>query len=178
MQCLTDLIFFLVVVDSMFMNLQSALLYRYFRQCLKSDQQAFEFLQPCQIQNSSTPLCSKLWSLPKMILSFFKIWATLHCKLFSMHGELQWMKTRSGLFLGIIRDLYHLSESTYTAERKQPAALATYVSFVMMFLAIHDNMGPAQWGNTCWQRLTSQSETNWQRQKLLNWLVQRLMKQL
>jgi hypothetical protein len=38
-------------------------------------------------------------------------------------------------------------------------------------------MGPAQWGNTSWQKLISQSQTNQQSQRLLNWIVQPSMKQ-
>ena len=30
-------------------------------------------------------------------------------------------------------------------------------SISIKFFAIHQNMGPAQWGNTYWQKLTSQS---------------------
>jgi hypothetical protein len=29
------------------------------------------------------------------------------------------------------------------------AAQASYVSFVVKFFTIHQNIGPAQWGNTC-----------------------------
>jgi hypothetical protein len=43
MQCLTDLIIFLVVVESIFKNAQSALLYRYFRQALESITQLSSF---------------------------------------------------------------------------------------------------------------------------------------
>jgi hypothetical protein len=46
MQCLTDLIIILVAVESIFKNPQSALMYRYFRQSLKSDYPGFEFLPP------------------------------------------------------------------------------------------------------------------------------------
>jgi hypothetical protein len=43
MQYLTDLIIFLLAVESIFKILQSALLYLYFRQSLESDYPAFEF---------------------------------------------------------------------------------------------------------------------------------------
>jgi len=59
------------------------------------------------------------------------------------------MYTRSGLLLGIILAMRHRGDSIYTAEVKRPAALASYVSFVIKFFAIHQNMGVAQWGNTC-----------------------------
>jgi len=52
-------------------------------------------------------------------------------------------------------------DSIYAAELRRPAPLASYVSFVIMFFAINQNMGPAQWGNTCWQKLTSQSSRNY-----------------
>jgi len=67
------------------------------------------------------------------------------------------MKARSGLLLGIILDMHRRGDSIYTAEVRRPAALASYVSFVIKFFAMDQNMGPAQWGNTCWQKLTSQS---------------------
>jgi hypothetical protein len=34
------------------------------------------------------------------------------------------------------------------AELRRPAALESYVSFVIKFFAINQSMGPAQWGNT------------------------------
>jgi len=54
------------------------------------------------------------------------------------------MKARSGLLLGMIVDMRSRGDSTYTAELKRPAALASYVLFVIKILAIHKNMGPAQ----------------------------------
>jgi len=160
MQCLTDLTIFLVAVESIFRNLQSALLYCYFRQSLESEYTASSFLPPSRKQNLWTTHCSRLWSLPKMTVSFFVIWATLHCRSASMHGGLQRMKARSGLLLGKTLDIRRRGDSIYTAELRRPAALASFVSFVIKFFFIHQNMGPAQWGNTCWQKLTSQSETN------------------
>jgi hypothetical protein len=76
-----------------------------------------------------------------------------------MIGGLQRRKTQSGALLGIILDMRRRSDSIYTAELKRPAALASYVLFVIKFLAIHQNMGPAHWRNTCLQKLTSQSLT-------------------
>jgi hypothetical protein len=35
-------------------------------------------------------------------------------------------------------------DSIYIVEEKKPAALALYLSFVIKFFAIHQNMGPAQ----------------------------------
>jgi len=58
------------------------------------------------------------------------------------------MKARRGLLLGMILDMCRRGESIYTAEFKRQAALASYVSFVIMFFAITHNIGPAQWGNT------------------------------
>jgi hypothetical protein len=89
MQCLTDLIIFLVAVQSIFKNPHSALLYRYFRQSLESEYPAFQFRPPCWIHNVRTPDCSRLWSLPKMNVSWFVIWTTLHCKSSSMLGGFQ-----------------------------------------------------------------------------------------
>jgi hypothetical protein len=70
------------------------------------------------------------------------------------------MEARSGLLLGIILDMRRRGDSIYTVELKRPAALASYELFVIKFFAIHQNMEPAQWGNTWLQKLTSQSETN------------------
>jgi len=44
-----------------------------------------------------------------------------------------------------------------TAELTRMAALALYILFLIKFFAIHQNMGPAHGGNTCWHKLTSQS---------------------
>jgi len=67
------------------------------------------------------------------------------------------MEGHSGLLLGTILDMRRHGDSIYTAELTRLAALASFVSFVIKFFAIHQNMGPAQWGNTRWQKLTSQS---------------------
>jgi len=67
------------------------------------------------------------------------------------------MKARSSLLLGIILDMRRHGDSIYTAELKRLAALASYVLFVIRFFAIHQNMGPAHWGNTRLQKLTLQS---------------------
>jgi len=160
MQCLTDLIIFLVAVESIFKNPHSALLYRYFRQSLESKYLAFQFLPRCRIHNLWTPHCSMLWFLPKTIVPLFVIWATLDCKSSSMIGRLQWMWAWSGLLHRRFLDMHHRGDSICTAELRRLAALASYVSCVIKFFAIHQNMGPAQWGNTCWQKLTSQSYTN------------------
>jgi len=61
------------------------------------------------------------------------------------------------LLLGIILDIHLHGDFICTAELRSPAALESYVSFAIEFFAIHQNMGPAQWGITCWQKLTSQS---------------------
>jgi hypothetical protein len=70
------------------------------------------------------------------------------------------MKARNGLLLGLIPDMRRCGDYIYTVELKGPAALASYVSFVIKFFPIHQNSGPAHWGNTCWQKLTSQSKMN------------------
>jgi len=57
---------------------------------------------------------------------------------------LQRMTAKSGLLLGIILDMGRRGDSIYTAELKRPAALASYIFFVVKFFAIHQNMGPAQ----------------------------------
>ena len=61
------------------------------------------------------------------------------------------MKARRGLLLGIILDMRRRGDSIYTAELKRPAALASYVLFVIKFFTIYQNMGLAQWGNT-WRK--------------------------
>jgi len=157
MPCLTDLIIFFVAVESIFKNPQSALLYRYVRQSRESEYPASLFLPPYRILNLQTPHSSRLWSLPTTNVSWFAIWATLHCKSSSMRGGLPRMKARSGILLGIILDMRRRGASIYTARLRRPAVQASFVSFVIKFFAIHQNTGPAQWGNTCWQKLTSQS---------------------
>jgi len=81
--------FLLVPVGSLLKSPQSALLYCYFRQAFESDYPTFWFLPPCQIQNLSAPHCLRLWSLPKMNLALFGIWATILYKSSSMFGGLQ-----------------------------------------------------------------------------------------
>jgi len=178
MQFLTNLIFLLVAVASMFKNQQCALLYRYFQQSLKSYIPPAYFLPPCWIQNLCAPHCSMLWSLPKMNVSLFMLWATLLSEASSMLSGVQSMKTRSRLLFGIILNISLRRDSIHTAELSTQAGLALYLLFVIKFLAIHPTLRPAQWGNTCWQKLTSQSWTNWPSQKSLNWPLRMLMKQL
>jgi hypothetical protein len=48
-------------------------------------------------------------------------------------------------------------DSFYTAELSTTAALASFELFGIMFFAIHQNMEPAQWSNTCWEKLTLKS---------------------
>ena len=67
------------------------------------------------------------------------------------------MLTRSGLLLGIMLDMCLRGDSIYTAKLSRQAALASYVSFVIEFCAIHQNMELAHWGNTGWQKLTLQN---------------------
>jgi hypothetical protein len=67
------------------------------------------------------------------------------------------MLTRSRLLPGMILDTRLRGDSIYTVEWKRMAALASYVLCVIKFFAIDQNMGPAQWGNTSWEKLTSQS---------------------
>jgi len=56
--------------------------------------------------------------------------------------------------------------------------LVSYVLFVIKLFAIHQRIGPAQWGNTWWQLHTSQCWMSWQSQKLLNQLRQMPVEQL
>jgi len=64
---------------------------------------------------------------------------------------------RKGLLLGKIRVMCLCGDSIYTVELRSLAAPASYVLFVIKFFAIHPNMEPAEWGNTCWQKHTSHS---------------------
>jgi len=157
MQCLKDPILWLVAVQWIIRNAQSALLYWYFRLSIESDHPAVWLLPPCQIQNLGTPCCSRLWYLPKIHLSSFVMVATLIPKSSSMLGGLQWMYTRSSLLLWIFLDMRLCADFIYTAEWRRPAAQELYVSFGIKFFAIHQNMGLTQWGNTCWEKLISQS---------------------
>jgi hypothetical protein len=91
------------------------------------------------------------------MLSLFVILATLHNKMSSTHDWHKGMYARSGLLFGIIFNMRSRGDSIYTVELKKSAALGEYVLFVIKFFAIHQNMGPAQWGTTCWQKLKSQS---------------------
>ena len=59
------------------------------------------------------------------------------------------MCSRSFQLSQIILDMPLRGDSICTAELSRPVALASYVSFVIKFFAIHQNIVPAQWGNTC-----------------------------
>jgi hypothetical protein len=144
MQCLNDLIILLVGVESIFKNQQSAIWDSYFRQSLKSEYSPSKFLPACLIQTLWISHCRRLWSLPKMNISLFAIWATLHSKLSSKLGRLQSMKVRSAQLLGIILDMWRHGDSIYTAELRTPAALASFVLFIIKFFTLHQNIWPAQ----------------------------------
>jgi len=62
--------------------------------------------------------------------------------------------------VGMILDMHLHGDDIYTAELMTLAALASYVTFVIKFFVIQQNMGPAQWANSCWQKHTLQSKTN------------------
>jgi len=93
----------------------------------------------------------------KMDVSLFVIWATLLCKSSSMLCGLQWMQPPNVLLLRITLDMCLHGNFICTVELRRLAALKWYVLCVIKFFAIHQHMGPAQWGKTCWQKLTSQS---------------------
>ena len=67
------------------------------------------------------------------------------------------MWARSSILFGMILDMCIHGDSIYTAGLRRPAALASYVLFVINYFPIHQNMGPGQLEDTCWQKLTSQS---------------------
>ena len=89
MQCLTDLIFLLVAVESIFKDPHSTLLDHDLRQSLESGYPASSFLPPCRIQNLETPHCLMSGSVPKLNVSSFMISPTLLCKSSSMLGGLR-----------------------------------------------------------------------------------------
>jgi len=65
------------------------------------------------------------------------------------------MQAQITLLLGIILDMRLHGDFVCNAELRRPAALESYLSSVIKFFAIHQGMAPAQWRNTCWQKLTS-----------------------
>jgi len=67
--------------------------------------------------------------------------------------------------------MHHCGNILCTVELRRLAAMESKVSFVIKFFAIHQNMWPAGWGNTCWQKLRSQISTDSQSWELLNWHV-------
>jgi hypothetical protein len=85
----------------------------------------------------------------KMNAYLFAIWVTLLCNTSSMLGGRQSILAWSGWFLAIVQDMCLCGDSICTAGLRRQAALASYVSFVIKFFAIHQTMGPAEWGNTC-----------------------------
>jgi len=61
------------------------------------------------------------------------------------------MWARSVLLVGVILDMLLCGVNMYTAKLGRLAPPAWYVSFLINFFAIHQNMGLAQCGNTCWK---------------------------
>ena len=178
MQCLTGLTFLLLVaLESIYENQHSSEQYHTYWHPFKSDYTAVKFLLPRQIQNLSIPCCWRWWYHPKLNVSVFVIRTTVLYKSYWMLGGFLCMRARSVVVLGEILDMRRHGGSINIAELRRLAALASCVLFVIKFFAIYPNMGPAQWATTCWQKHTLQSWTNWQSQRLLNWLVRRLMKQ-
>jgi len=152
MRCLTDLTFALAVgLESIFQNQLSTVLKRNFWHSLKSNYPTFKSLPPCLIQHVCKPLCQRLWSLPTMNMSLFVIWVALRLKPYLMLGGHLWIYAQSGLLLGIFGDKLLGGDSICTAELRGLEVQAPYVSCVNKFFTIHQNMGPAQYGNTCWQ---------------------------
>jgi len=100
MQRLTNLIFLLAPVESIVKNPQSASLPHYFLHSLEVKYLAFKSLPPCRIHDLWTPQCSRLLSLPKMKVSYWRftwpyfayyLWRMLglnECKL----GEANWLE--------------------------------------------------------------------------------------
>jgi len=73
-----------------------------------------------------------------------------------MLGVLLWMWAQNILLVGIILDMHLHGVTIYTAELMRPVAVVVYVSFVIKYFAMHQNMEPAQRGTTGWQKGTSQ----------------------
>jgi len=69
----------------------------------------------------------------------------------------QWMYARNVLLLGVILEIRLHNNFISTKELRRLAAPESYVSFLIKFFAIHQNIGPAQLGNTCCQKITTQS---------------------
>jgi len=53
------------------------------------------------------------------------------------------MQAIDGLLAGTILDIRLRGESIDTGAGRRPVALVSYLSFVIKFFAIHQNMGPA-----------------------------------
>jgi len=93
-----------------------------------------------------------------------------------MLGGFSWMYARNVLLLGIILDIRLHAGCICTAELSWTAAVELYVSFLIKFFAIHQNLGSTPLGNTCWQKLTLHSYMNYPSWQLQNWLVPRSTK--
>jgi len=86
-----------------------------------------------------------------MNVTIFLIWTTFHDKSYLALGGLLCMWAQCVLWVGIIVDIHLHSASIWTAEWRRLVVLASYVSFVIEFFAINQNMGLAPWRNTSWQ---------------------------
>lgn len=78
------------------------------------------------------------------------------------------MWSRSVESLGMIPDMNLCAESIDIAKLWLLAALLSYIVCVIMFFAIHQNKGPAEWGNAYWQKLISKRYKNYRSRKLQN----------
>jgi len=135
-------------------NQLSSLQYRIFGLSLKPNYTVFKLLPPSGNHNLSVPRCWRLGYLQLIKVCLLVIWTTLLFKSSLMPGGLQWRWAANNQLLVIIRDMGPGGDSIFPTELRRPAALASDVSCVIKFFAIHQNMGPSQWGITCWQKRT------------------------
>jgi len=83
-----------------------------------------------------------------MNVSGFVIWVTLLLKSSPMLGGLHWMEAQNIVLLGMIQVMLPRGGFICTAALRRLEALASNILFVIKIFAIHQGMGPAQWGIT------------------------------
>jgi hypothetical protein len=145
-----------VALESWFKNPLCTLQQHNFWQTLRLDYPASECVPQRRIQNPKRPHLVKLLSLGTMHLSLFVIGDTIHCKSSFMISALQRLWTWNVRLVGMSLDMVLCCDIICTSELSSWAAMVSYISFVINFVANHQNVGLVQWGNTCWQKLRCQ----------------------
>jgi len=122
---------------------------------------SIQILTILSVSKSFYTLLLVVISLPTMNGSLFVIWATsLHIS-HLMIWEFQRISAHSIPFLEISIEMRICGDSVCSAQFKRLLSPVSYISFVINFFASHQNMWPAEWGNTYYQMVVFETVPNW-----------------